>query len=68
MKGLFCVACFGLGKPVVCCCAVFVFFGFAGGLFFFLFFLLFVWPSLFGVGCLRAVVTELVARLRGEGA
>ena len=25
MKGLFCVACFGLGKPVVCCCAVFVF-------------------------------------------
>jgi len=37
MKGLFCVACFGLGKPVVCCCAVFVFLVLLAA-FFFLFF------------------------------
>jgi len=35
MKGLFCVACFGLGKPVVCCCAVFVFLVLLAALFFF---------------------------------
>jgi hypothetical protein len=61
MKGLFCVACFGLGKPVVCCCAVFVFLVLLAALFFFFFF--FFWPGVFGVCCLRAVVTELAARL-----